>query len=327
VYDQLKRFEQIIFDTLSVLLVLFYSYAAVVQPASTQYHRGIYVIITYVLVFLLYKSKSKLMRVVDYILILLSIVCIGYWILNFEAINYRTGAENAIDKTVAVVGVLIGIELARRVVGNAFVIIGTVMILYGVYGPYAPDLFAHPGDTFPNLCTTIYYMSDGVFGIMANVLATYVILFVLFGAFLEKAAPRNFSSTGPWPRWGTKSAVRPRCRSSLRSVRVHLRQRHRQHGLHREPSPSHDEKGRFPAPHRRRHRTGGLHRRHVHAPHHGRRRVHHGRTDRRALLAHHAGGHCFRHSCIFSASSSWCTTRPRCTTSWVNDPSTAPWRS
>jgi hypothetical protein len=118
------------------------------------------------------------------------------------------------DKTVAVVGVLIGIELARRVVGNAFVIIGTVMILYGVYGPYAPDLFAHPGDTFPNLCTTIYYMSDGVFGIMANVLATYVILFVLFGAFWKNAAPRNFSSTGPWPPWGTKSAVRPRCRSS-----------------------------------------------------------------------------------------------------------------
>jgi TRAP transporter 4TM/12TM fusion protein len=204
VYDQLKRFEQIIFDTLSVLLVLFYSYAAVVQPASTQYHRGIYVIITYVLVFLLYKSKSKLMRVVDYLLILLSIVCIGYWILNFEAINYRTGAENAMDKTVAVVGVLIGIELARRVVGNAFVIIGTVMILYGVYGPYAPDLFAHPGDTFPNLCTTIYYMSDGVFGIMANVLATYVILFVLFGAFLEKSGAQKFFIDWPLAAVGHK---------------------------------------------------------------------------------------------------------------------------
>ena len=203
-YDQLKRFEQIIFDVLSVLLVLFYSYAAVVQPASTQYHRGIYVIITYVLVFLLYKSKSTVMRVVDYILILLSIVCIGYWILNFEAINYRTGAENAMDKTIAVVGVLIGIELARRVVGNAFVIIGTLMILYGVYGPYAPDLFAHPGDTFPNLCTTIYYMSDGVFGIMANVLATYVILFVLFGAFLEKSGAQKFFIDWPLAAVGHK---------------------------------------------------------------------------------------------------------------------------
>ncbi len=203
-YAQLKRFEQIIFDVLSVLLVLFYSYAAVVQPASTQYHRGIYVIITYVLVFLLYQSKSTIMRAVDYLLILLSIICIGYWILNFEAINYRTGAENALDKTIAVVGVLIGIELARRVVGNAFVIIGTVMILYGVYGPYAPDLFAHPGDTFPNMCTTIYYMSDGVFGIMANVLATYVILFVLFGAFLEKSGAQKFFIDWPLAAVGHK---------------------------------------------------------------------------------------------------------------------------
>ncbi len=203
-YDQLKRFEQIIFDTLSVLLVLFYSYAAVVQPAATQYHRGIYVIITYVLVFLLYKSKSPVMRVVDYVLILLSILCIGYWIVNFEAINYRTGAETPLDQAVAVVGVLIGIELARRVVGNAFVIIGTVMILYGVYGPYAPELFAHPGDTFPNMCTTIYYMSDGVFGIMANVLATYVILFVLFGAFLEKSGAQKFFIDFPLAAVGHK---------------------------------------------------------------------------------------------------------------------------
>jgi TRAP transporter 4TM/12TM fusion protein len=204
VYDQLKRFEQIAFDVLSVALVLFYSYAAVVQPAATQYHRGIYVIITYILVFLLYKSKTPVMRVVDYLLILLSIISIGYWIVNFEAINYRTGAETAMDKTMAMIGVIIGIELARRVVGNAFVIIGTVMLLYGMFGPYAPELFAHPGDTFPNLCTTIYYMSDGVFGIMANVLATYVILFVLFGAFLEKSGAQRFFIDWPLAAVGHK---------------------------------------------------------------------------------------------------------------------------
>jgi TRAP transporter 4TM/12TM fusion protein len=192
VYDQLNRFEKIVFDVLSVTLVLFYSYSAVVQPASTQYHRGIYVIITYVLVFLLYKSKSKIMRVADYLLIFLSIFSVGYWILNFEAINYRTGAETPFDMFVAVIGVLIGIELARRVVGNVFVILGTVMLLYGVYGSYAPDLIAHAGDTFPGVCTSIFYKSDGVFGIMANVLATYVILFVLFGAFLEKSGAQRF---------------------------------------------------------------------------------------------------------------------------------------
>jgi TRAP transporter 4TM/12TM fusion protein len=192
VYDKLNRFEQIVFDILAVYMVLFYSYSAVVQPASTQYHRGIYVIITYILVFLLYKSKSKIMRVVDYLLIFLSIFSVGYWILNFEAINYRTGAETPFDMFVAVIGVLIGIELARRVVGNVFVILGAAMLLFGVYGSYAPDLIAHAGDTFPGVCTSIFYKSDGVFGIMANVLATYVILFVLFGAFLERSGAQRF---------------------------------------------------------------------------------------------------------------------------------------
>ncbi len=191
-YDKLNKFEKIVFDALAVSLVLFYSYSAVLRPAATQYHRGIYVIITYVLVFLFYKSKHKWMRVIDYLLIFLSIFSIGYWILNFEVINYRTGAETQFDMFVAMIGVLIGIELARRVVGNVFVILGGLLLLYGVYGDYAPDLFAHAGDTFPGLCTSIFYKSDGVFGIMANVLATYVILFVLFGAFLEKSGAQRF---------------------------------------------------------------------------------------------------------------------------------------
>ncbi len=203
-YEKLNRFEKIVFDVCSVILVLFYSYAAVIQPASTQYHRGIYVIITYVLIFLLYKSKSTIMRIVDYLLILLSIFCVGYWILNFEAINYRTGAETQFDTMVAIVGVLIGIELARRVVGSVFVLIGVVMLVYGVYGYLAPDLVSHAGAPFTELCTSIFYKSDGVFGIMANVLATYVILFVLFGAFLEKCGAQRFFIDWPLAAVGHK---------------------------------------------------------------------------------------------------------------------------
>lgn len=203
-FDKLNRLEQIIFDTLSVVLVLFYSYSAVLEPAATQYHRGIYVIITYILVFLLYKSKHPLLRIVDYLLIALSIISIGYWIMNFEAINYRAGAETELDTWMAMIGVLIGIELARRVVGSVFVIIGAVMLLYGVYGDYAPELIAHAGDTFPALCTSIFYKSDGVFGIMANVLATYVVLFVIFGAFLEKCGAQRFFIDFPLAAVGHK---------------------------------------------------------------------------------------------------------------------------
>lgn len=203
-YDKLKRYEQIIFDVCSVFLVLFYSYSAVIAPASTQYHRGIYVIITYILIFLLYQSKSRIGRVFDYILIILSLVTVGYWIFNFEVINYRTGAETPTDMAIAIVGVLIGVELARRVVGIVFVFIGVIMLLYGVYGPYAPELVAHAGASFPGLCTSIFYRSDGVFGIMANVLATYVVLFVLFGAFLEKCGAQKFFIDFPLAAVGHK---------------------------------------------------------------------------------------------------------------------------
>jgi TRAP-type uncharacterized transport system fused permease subunit len=203
-YEKLNKAEKIFFDICAVILVIFYSYSAVLQPASTQYHRGIYVVVTYILVFLLYRSKHRLLRVVDYVLIVLSIVSVGYWILNFEVINYRTGAETQLDMVMAVIGVLIGIELARRVVGTVFVIMGTLLLLYGVYGEYMPELISHAGDTFPELCISIFYKSDGVFGIMANVLATYVLLFVIFGAFLEKCGAEKFFIDWPLAAVGHK---------------------------------------------------------------------------------------------------------------------------
>jgi TRAP transporter 4TM/12TM fusion protein len=206
--DKLNRFEQFIFDALALGLVLFYSYSAVFEPAATQYHRGVYVIITYVLVFLIYQSKwgGVAGRVWDYFLMAVSIGTLGYWVLNFEAINYRAGAETELDTYIAMAGVIVGIEVARRVVGSVFVIIGAVMLLYGVYGDSTliPYDLQHAGDTFPSLCVSIFYKSDGVFGIMANVLATYIILFVIFGAYLEKSGAQRFFIDFPLAAVGHK---------------------------------------------------------------------------------------------------------------------------
>ena len=202
--DEMNKFEQLLFDALALGLVLFYSYSAVIAPAATQFHRGIYVIITYILVFLVYRSKHPLARVGDFLLIALSVTTLGYWILNFEVINYRAGAETEIDKWIAVAGVLVGVEVARRVVGLVFVVMGAIMLTYGVFGEYAPELISHAGDTFPDLCTSIFYKSDGVFGIMANVLATYIILFVIFGAFLEKSGAQRFFIDFPLAAVGHK---------------------------------------------------------------------------------------------------------------------------
>jgi TRAP transporter 4TM/12TM fusion protein len=202
--SSMNRFEQVLFDIAAMGLVLFYSYSAVIAPAATQYHRGIYVVVTYILVFLVYRSGNLWGRILDYVLMLASVVTLGYWMVNFEVINYRAGAETEVDQWIAMIGVLVGIEVARRVVGNIFVVMGTIMILYGIFGEFAPELISHAGDTFPELCTSIFYKSDGVFGIMANVLATYIILFVFFGAFLEKSGAQRFFIDFPLAAVGHK---------------------------------------------------------------------------------------------------------------------------
>ena len=191
---------------LAVFLVLFYSYSALIMPASTQYHRGVYVFVTYILVFLVYRSKSKIGRIFDYILLVAAAVPVLYFMVYFVEINYRAGAESRLDMYMSAVGVIMGIEVARRAVGNVFVILGIFMIVYGVFGHKAPDLFQHSGGDFLEIISvTIFPTNDGVFGIMANVLATYVLLFVLFGAFLEKSGAQKFFIDLPLAAVGHKT--------------------------------------------------------------------------------------------------------------------------
>ncbi len=80
------------------------------------------------------------------------------------------------------------------------------MIIYGVFGEYMPELFQHSGGGFlDTISVAIFLTNDGVFGIMANVLATYVLLFVLFGAFLEKSGAQKFFIDLPLAAVGHKT--------------------------------------------------------------------------------------------------------------------------
>jgi TRAP transporter 4TM/12TM fusion protein len=66
------------------------------------------------------------------------------------------------------------------------------MLCYAYFGPYFPEVIAHRGFGFERLSNALYLSTNGVFGVMANVLATYVILFIFFGAFLHKSGAGKF---------------------------------------------------------------------------------------------------------------------------------------
>jgi TRAP transporter 4TM/12TM fusion protein len=128
----------------------------------------------------------------DILLALVSASVVYYWIHEFENLNYRAGAETELDALVSIVGIVLSIEVCRRVLGWAMTIIGVGMLCYAYFGPYFPDVIAHRGFGIERLCTALFLTTNGVFGIMANVLATYVILFIFFGAFLHGSGAGKF---------------------------------------------------------------------------------------------------------------------------------------
>jgi TRAP transporter 4TM/12TM fusion protein len=128
----------------------------------------------------------------DILFALTSVAVIYYWIHEFEVLNYRAGAETHLDAIISIVGIILSLEVCRRVLGWSMTFIGIGMFLYGYLGPIFPDIIAHRGFGIERLCTALYITTNGVFGVMANVLATYVILFIFFGAFLHKSGAGKF---------------------------------------------------------------------------------------------------------------------------------------
>ncbi len=184
------------FELGAVCLVLFYLYSAGFGSASEQYHIGFYLLVTYVLVGFLYRcrqtSPSDRPSVLDMGLVACSIFTIGYWIVEYPDLATRAGNYNQLDIFVGAIAIVISFEVSRRTVGWALPIIAMIGILYALVGRSMPDAIAHKGFSMRRIIEHSFFNQAGVFGIMANVMATYVILFIFFGAFLEKSGVGQF---------------------------------------------------------------------------------------------------------------------------------------
>ncbi|MGD9546318.1 MAG: TRAP transporter permease [Candidatus Krumholzibacteriia bacterium] len=197
----LKSFWYMLTSALGLVMVLFYMYNAAIRPVDTQYFLGVYVLLTFVMVFLTYpmtaRSRTDRPSVSDILLSFVSIGVVGYWILEYAELNYRMGSESSTDTFVAVVGILVSLEAARRVLGLSMTMAGVVFLAYLLFGNLLDGLpvlgaFAHDGFRIARALNFLFYNQDGVFGIMADVLVTYVILFIFFGSFLKASGASKF---------------------------------------------------------------------------------------------------------------------------------------
>lgn len=192
----LTRNWDIVAQVILGAVAIFYLRAAAFGVDSMQYHRGIAVMFSLVASLLLYKgwrrAPSDAPSWLDLVLIAGAIVGVGYWILQHEALAYRAGLYTHTDRLMGLVVTLLSIEVARRVLGRPLAIISALAIVYALYGNLLPPVIGHRGFLFRRVIEYIYLTSDGLFGIMAEVVASYIVPFVVFGAFMMRAGVAKF---------------------------------------------------------------------------------------------------------------------------------------
>lgn len=177
-------------------LALYYIWAATIGVVSLQYFRGIAVLYSLVVPLLLYKAwsgdRADAPSWLDLLLAAGAAAGVIYWIVNYEQMAYRAGDYTATDVWLGVAVIVVAIEVSRRVLGMDMALCAIVPILYALFGNYLPYIVGHKGYSVRRIIEYVYLTNDGVFGIMAEVLAEFIIPFVAFGAFLERAGVAKF---------------------------------------------------------------------------------------------------------------------------------------
>ena len=93
---------------------------------------------------------------------------------------------------VGVVAMVLVLEATRRTIGAALPIVAIVFLAYGFAGPWLYGWLYHKGLSLEITVDQTYYTTEGIFGVPMTVAATYVILFIIFGTFLEKSGAGQF---------------------------------------------------------------------------------------------------------------------------------------
>lgn len=182
-------------------LSLFQLYTAGLATVNLFVQRGGHLAFVLVLAFLLFPtSRNPWIRwPVDLALIGASLASTGYLLINLTAIVNRSGFYTPTDILMGAIGTVVVLESARRVIGPTISIIGIAFILYAMTGPRGlidgvtlPGILQHRGYGVDRIVDQLFLGQEGIFGIPLGVAATFVFIFVLFGAFLEITGAGRF---------------------------------------------------------------------------------------------------------------------------------------
>ena len=205
----LQSIRRILFRTCAALLSVFILAEVNYPRLSPQAQLAIFAMLGLVLVFLKYPIHRRLeehivFQALDFVFALAVVICFGYILVQTEPLfkrfwidgqqlGDRAGMGTTADYVIGLLGLLLVLEGTRRAIGLTLCILSLAFLAYAAFGQSMPDwLFPHRGYSWERIVSQTFLHSQGVFGIALKVMFTYVFLFVLFGALLEKTGATGY---------------------------------------------------------------------------------------------------------------------------------------
>ncbi len=181
---------------LAIAFSVFQVYTAAFGVLDAMIQRAIHLGFGLTLIYLLYPTSKKWPRdklhPLDALLAVASAVAPVYILITYQQLVLRAGTTTPMDIAMGLLGIILVFEAARRVVGLPIVIIAGIFVLYAFAGPYIPGRLAHRGARLDTLVGHLFFTTEGIFGIPLGVSSTFIFLFILFGAYLEKTGLGQF---------------------------------------------------------------------------------------------------------------------------------------
>ncbi|CAH0171980.1 TRAP transporter permease [Pseudomonas brassicacearum] len=173
----------------ALLFSVFQIITAAFSPVSSIVLRAVHVGFLLWVVFLSYPAygRQRPWQPLAWVLSLAGVATALYqWVFEADLIQ-RSGDLTTADMIIGVILIVLVFEAARRVMGIALPIICGLFLAYGLFGEYLPGDLAHRGYGVDQIINQLSFGTEGLYGTPTYVSATYIFLFILFGAFLEKA--------------------------------------------------------------------------------------------------------------------------------------------
>ena len=192
-----ERFLNPIITWLAIALAVFHLYTGFAGAYGALIQRSIHLSPILVLTFLLYPTATNKRfyifgRLLDAIFIIGS-VTIGLYIIDqYHVLTFRDGNPNLPDMLLGILAIILVLEATRRVIGWTLPLVAVAFVIYAYWGPNMPGVFGHRGYDWGRILQHTYTSTEGIYGLPIGVSATFVILFIIFGAILQETGAGRF---------------------------------------------------------------------------------------------------------------------------------------